>query len=335
MNKFRRAFFLLAVITVFLACSSFVSAQVVRVWVAGNGDDANPCSRIAPCKTFNGALAKLPLGGEINVFDSGFFGATTITKQVTIDATGVFAGVRGNAGTDGIVINAGASDVVVLRNLSINGFGQGRNGIKFNSGKALYLENCLIENFANYGVDFEPSGISTLVIRDSNILNSGSGPISNLPGARGNGGGVLIRTTSGTAFSTIDNTRIDGNFLGLAAGDNSKVTISNSVISRSATTGLLTLSYSAGPAEMNVERSVITLNAVGIQSGGCPEIRGLSGPATVRISGVSVTSNSSKGLSAGCLLPGIAAPAAIISSKNNTILGNNPDGAPTSSPPQQ
>jgi hypothetical protein len=334
MNKFRRAFFLLAVITVFLACSSFVSAQVVRVWVAGAGDDANPCSRFAPCKTFNGALAKLPGGGEIDVFDAGFFGAATVTKQVTIDATGVFAGVRGTAGADGIVINAGPNDVVVLRNLSINGFGQGRNGIKFNSGKALYLENCLIQNFANYGVDFEASGTSTLVIRDSNILNSGSGPISNLPGARGNGGGVLIRTTSGTAFSTIDNTRIDGNFLGIAAGDGSKVTISNSVISRSATTGLLTLSYSA-PAEMNVERSVITLNAVGIQSGGCPEIRGLSGPSTVRISGVSVTSNSSKGLSAGCLLPGIAAPAAIISSKNNTILGNNPDGAPTSSPLQQ
>src|SRR5947209_1242304 len=30
-------------------------AQATRTWVSGVGDDVNPCSRTAPCKTFAGA----------------------------------------------------------------------------------------------------------------------------------------------------------------------------------------------------------------------------------------------------------------------------------------
>src|SRR5205807_10041172 len=97
----------------------------------------------------------------------------TISKSVTIDATGVFAGAHTIIGN---VINivAGASDVVVLRNLSINGLGKADNGIKFISGKALYLEGCVIKNFRNYGIDFEPSIGGTLVIGNSIIINNGA-----------------------------------------------------------------------------------------------------------------------------------------------------------------
>src|SRR5579872_7335443 len=89
------------------------SAQATRTWVSGVGDDANPCSRTAPCKTFAGAISKTAPGGEINVLDPGGFGAVTITKSITISSEGFEAGVL-VSGTNGIVISAGASDVVVL-----------------------------------------------------------------------------------------------------------------------------------------------------------------------------------------------------------------------------
>jgi hypothetical protein len=60
-------------------------AQATRTWVSGVGDDANPCSRTAPCKTFAGAISKTAPGGEIDALDPGGFGALTITKSITID----------------------------------------------------------------------------------------------------------------------------------------------------------------------------------------------------------------------------------------------------------
>src|SRR5215218_363048 len=91
-------------------------AQATRTWVSGVGDDANPCSRTAPCKTFAGAISKTAASGEINVLDPGGFGGVTITKAITIQAIGVSAGVL-VSGTNGIIINAGPSDVVSLRGL--------------------------------------------------------------------------------------------------------------------------------------------------------------------------------------------------------------------------
>src|SRR6201998_504538 len=91
-------------------------AQATRTWVSGVGDDANPCSRTAPCKTFAGAISKTAPCGEIDVLDPGGFGAVTITKCISIEADGVIAGVL-VSGTNGIVIQAGAGDTVVLRGL--------------------------------------------------------------------------------------------------------------------------------------------------------------------------------------------------------------------------
>src|SRR5215210_5708866 len=121
------------------------SAQATRTWVSGVGDDANPCSRTAPCKTFAGAISKTTAGGEINVIDPGGFGAITITKAITIDGGGTFASILAS-GTTGINISAGANDVVTLRNLSINGGGTGIHGIRFLTGGALHIENCVIFN---------------------------------------------------------------------------------------------------------------------------------------------------------------------------------------------
>src|SRR5512142_1151574 len=95
-------------------------AQATRTWVSGVGDDANPCSRTAPCKTFAGAISKTAAGGEINVLDPGGFGSVTITKSITIDGSNALAGVLAS-GVNGIVVNAGSGDSVILRGLDING----------------------------------------------------------------------------------------------------------------------------------------------------------------------------------------------------------------------
>lgn len=101
-------------------------AQASRTWVSGVGDDANPCSRTAPCKTFAGAISKTAVGGEINVLDPGGFGAVTITKSITIRSDHIEAGVL-VSGTNGITVNAGATGRVVLEGLDIEGLGTGLN----------------------------------------------------------------------------------------------------------------------------------------------------------------------------------------------------------------
>src|SRR4051794_18883852 len=101
--------------------SSPAFAQATRTWVSGVGDDVNPCSRTAPCKTFAGAISKTADKGEINCLDSAGFGTLTITKNITVDCPGVMGGVL-NAGVNGFTINA-ANIVVNLRNLTINNAG--------------------------------------------------------------------------------------------------------------------------------------------------------------------------------------------------------------------
>lgn len=95
-----------AVLVIFMviAFAGNAEAQATRTWVSGVGDDANPCSRTAPRKTFAGAISKTAAKGEINVLDPGGFGAVTITKSITIDGSGgsiagvLVSGVSGDRG---------------------------------------------------------------------------------------------------------------------------------------------------------------------------------------------------------------------------------------------
>src|SRR5256884_7782627 len=134
MNKFRFTINALAIAIFTFAFASMAQAQATRTWVSGVGDDVNPCSRTAPCKTFAGAISKTATGGEIDALDPGGFGAVTITKSLTIDGGGTFASVLAS-GTTGIIVN-GANAVVTLRKLAINGAGVtlGTNGINFITG---------------------------------------------------------------------------------------------------------------------------------------------------------------------------------------------------------
>src|SRR5678816_4314093 len=150
-------------------------AQATRTWVSGVGDDANPCSRTAPCKTFAGAISKTAASGEISVLDPGGFGTVNITKALTINGDGTLAAIL-NSGVTGIIVNAGVNDVVYIRNISINGAGTGLNGIRYIAGKALHVENCNIYGIGNntagngHGIFVNLTATAgNLFVKDTNI----------------------------------------------------------------------------------------------------------------------------------------------------------------------
>lgn len=193
------------------------SAQATRTWVSGVGDDANPCSRIAPCKTFAGAIPKTAASGIINCLDQGAYGAVTIAKSISIDCEGVTAGVLHSA-TNGIVINAGVTDVITLKGITIDGSpptAPGLNGIRFLAGAALFMDDVTIQGSTTSsspngnGVLFAPSGSSRLKITNSRITENGSGTA---------GAGVQIAPTgTGSAEVLIKNTELTGNTVGFRA----------------------------------------------------------------------------------------------------------------------
>jgi parallel beta-helix repeat protein len=229
-------------------------AQATRTWVSGVGDDANPCSRTAPCKTFAGAISKTNASGEINVLDPGGFGAVTITKAITIDGSGgSISGVL-VSGTNGIVVNAGTNDAVVLRNLDIDGIGAGLSGILFNSGKSLRVENSKIYGFANYGIDFAPTGTSTLSVDKTVVHNNTLG-------------GLYVNPVGGLAYATITGSTFSDNQFGVLVGASSKVTISSCVANSNTSYGI---GASGGGATIYMSGTTVTQNAVGIatSSGG-------------------------------------------------------------------
>src|SRR4051812_7128679 len=148
------------------------SAQATRTWVSGVGDDANPCSRTAPCKTFAGAISKTAAQGEINVLDPGGFGAVTITKAITIKNQGNIAGVLTNV-SSGIIVNAGVNDRVTLDGLDMDGLRTATNGVNIIQAGSVRIMNSHIYGFASTGVNFAPSNANAkLAISDTTINNN-------------------------------------------------------------------------------------------------------------------------------------------------------------------
>src|ERR1700730_7200014 len=141
----------LVTVGLIVAVAGPANAQATRTWVSGVGDDANPCSRTAPCKTFAGAISKTAAGGEINVLDPGGFGAVTITKSISI-ISGFEAGVLA-PGINGIVVDVASTDTVLLEGLDIEGFGTGLNGIQIIGGGRTTIRKCSIRHFSQNGVN--------------------------------------------------------------------------------------------------------------------------------------------------------------------------------------
>jgi hypothetical protein len=264
--------------------------MATRTWVSGVGDDANPCSRTAPCKTFAGAISKTDPRGEISVIDPGGFGAVTITKSITIDGgTGSgFASILAS-GISGIIINAGAGDIVTLRNLSINGGGTGVAGIRILGAGTVIVEDCVIFNFrgtvgtdAGRGIrDVRSTGgrlfISNTTLRD-NLLTA-----------------IVVSAPTGTPRISvvIDKVRLEGNGEGISVANGALLMVSNSVIAGNGAFGIVaqTPAGSSANTEVNVEGCVISQNAtgVGVQTGS-PTVRLSSTHITNNIVGVSLVS---------------------------------------------
>ncbi|PYP84306.1 MAG: hypothetical protein DMG65_22900 [Candidatus Angelobacter sp. Gp1-AA117] len=205
-----------------------MQAQASRTWVSGVGDDANPCSRTAPCKTFAGAISKTAAGGEIDALDPAGYGAVTITKAITIDGGGGQVASVLVSGTNGIVVQAGPSDVVILRNLRINGIGTGINGIRFLSGKNLNVENCYIFGFTTNGIDV---ALNQATQASVHVLNS---VIKNV-------GQVGIKCTNAVAPSVncnISNTAVILDQKGAECSTNCILAVTDSVFSQATSDGI-------------------------------------------------------------------------------------------------
>src|ERR1700690_2224915 len=172
---------IIAAFAVGLALAGLLSAapaqaQATRTFVSPTGNDASAsCSLAAPCRTFLAAYALTNAGGEIAVLGTAGYGPLTISKAISIVNGGGFeAGIAVASGGIGITINAGTSDSVSLRGLSIEGGGVGATGIKFNTGKSLTVENCVIRHMTGDGIDFVPTtATSALTVSNSLLADNG------------------------------------------------------------------------------------------------------------------------------------------------------------------
>ena len=276
MNGKRFSLNFVVVLGLLLAFSSLAHAQATRTWVSGVGDDANPCSRTAPCKTFAGAISKTAAGGEINVLDPGGFGAVTITKSITISSEGFEAGVL-VSGTNGVVINALSTDVVVLRGLDFEGLGTGLDGIKvLGSLGALHVEKCTINAFRGTngsGIEIATtSGTTQVYIKDTIVRDNGQGV----------GGGIFINTAGGSVKASIDNVRVENNLFGLKVnGSTSSASVQHSVAAGNTAAGF---SGAVSGAVLNIERSMATNNGTGVVC---------AAGSTVRIANMLISGNTS------------------------------------------
>jgi len=285
-------------VSILFVASAAMHGQATRTWVSGVGDDVNPCSRTAPCKTFAGAISKTAAGGEISALDPGGFGAVTITKAITINGAGTLAGIL-NAGNNGIVISAAATDVVVLKNISINGSGTGLNGIRYVGGKRLEVYDSTIERVTLHGIDVSKTSAGELFLSNVKISATGSN-------------GVNLNTTVGSSTATIVNSTFIGNANGIRIQNGSKMIVKNCSIANATAAGI-SVESGALPSEALLDSNTITGGANGVQAG--------PGGALVRMSGNSITAASPNGL----LLNG----GTILSFNDNKIAGNSLDGNPT------
>jgi hypothetical protein len=250
-------------------------AQATRTLVSGVGDDANPCSRTAPCKTFAGAISKTAAAGEINCLDPGGFGAVTITKSMTISCEAATGGVL-VSGTNAIVFQGGATDYLFLKGLDIEGFGTGLSGIVFNTGGFLHVENCVIRRFTGSGILIQPNANAGFEINRTVVFSNGSGST---------GAGIRIAPSAGTSKGVIDRVIADRNVFGIAAdatGGSVDVSVRDSTMTGSSLAGLIGVG-STGTALVMVERSEASNNTTGIQNAG--------GPSTIRVGTSAITSN--------------------------------------------
>ncbi|MGI9186250.1 MAG: hypothetical protein ACR2J9_01820 [Gaiellales bacterium] len=226
------------------------AAAATDTWISGVGDDANAadptnptdpqeaynCGRVAPCKTFAGALATTDPGGTIHVLDPGGFGAVTITKAITIDGGGFQASAL-SSGTNGIVIAAGVNDDVTLRNIVVSGAGtttsgctntSGVRGIVVSSARSVHLDHVRIQQYVQGGLRVSNSAGAVSIDADALDVRNICGPAIDVAPSGTGTASVLIRdttishATTGVAAASaatvrLLNTTVFGNTRGVSA----------------------------------------------------------------------------------------------------------------------
>ncbi|HEV7407062.1 MAG TPA: right-handed parallel beta-helix repeat-containing protein [Bradyrhizobium sp.] len=244
------------------ALSAPAHAQATRTFVSGVGNDADPCSRTAPCKTFAGAISKTFINGEIDCLDPGGFGTLTITKSITIDCTGTFGSVLAS-GTNGFNINipVNANDpfrTVRLRGITINGTGAsgtigtrtGLKGISITQAATVILEDIVISDFQQQGINDARTTGGKLIIRNSVIRNN-------------TGSGISAAGAAGNNVS-IDNVHSINNAFGVATATGNNVSIVRSVFSGNTTAGVET---DAGGV-LAMDSALVSGNVTGLTNNG-------------------------------------------------------------------
>ena len=301
MSKLR---ILLSLVVVVLL-STPVFAQATRTWVSGVGDDANPCSRTAPCKTFAGAISKTAAQGLINVLDPGGFGTLTITKAITVDGTPFMAGMLA-ASTNGVIINAGVADRVILRGLHIEGVTTGLRGVRVLQAGTVVIDNCNITGFSQRGISVETSQpVSVSITRTNIYANAGDGIV------------MIPSLGSPAVKGTVDNCVINSNAIGVSVSNGAQITVQDSTISNN-TTGVQSNSTTTFTI-VNVVRSSVAHNGTGLRTQG-------SANAFISMSDVALQEN----LTAGFVIT----LGQINSYENNQVNGNGPNtGSLTPVPP--
>jgi hypothetical protein len=297
MSTLRFTFRVLSLLAFACSFSALAQAQATRTWVSGVGDDANPCSRTAPCKTFAGAISKTADGGEIDVLDPGSFGTVTITKGITIDGGSAFAGIL-SASTNGIIVNeTTGTKVITLRRLSINGAGTGLNGIRLLRGKTFIIEHVYISGFTGNAIDAPLSGVAS----GGSMGFFSDVHISNLSGV----GSIGIKLSAPASFFAVvmNRVHIDRIPTGIQVGNSSVATIRDSMVTLG-TTGVEMLNGSNGV----IENTMLVSHTTGLDAG--------AGSIT-RISEVSILLCSNSISNDG---------GDVFSSGNNRILSNSSDG---------
>jgi hypothetical protein len=305
-----------------LAVPTTAQAQATRTWISGVGDDVNPCSRTAPCKTFPGAISKTAAGGEIDTLDPGGFGAVTVTKAITLANEGIGEAGILVAGTNGVTVNC-ATDPncsVIIRGLQIDGGPIGSNslnGVRFIAGKSLVIENCTIRNFTGgapngFGVSFQPSAAQThyLTVTHSTIQNNG------VSGSN-TGAGILIQPSgSATVNASIANDVVTQNNLGVRADGSSlsgggiTVSVTDSQVTNNTNAGVASVSTTSPNVTVIVDHSAVTGNGIGLNANGPATTVLRVGYSTVSFNGIGYKQQNM----------------AVLSSYGNNILSDN--GAP-------
>jgi hypothetical protein len=284
-----------AIITVPLlaAASQAASAGILRTYVSALGSDSNPCTASSPCASFQAALARTTTGGEIVVLNSADYGPVTINKAVTITSEGAVAGVLATTGV-AITIAAGASDVVNLRGLGLDGANSGGIGIQFISGKSLTVQKSFARNFTNSGIAFSPNASATLFVSDTVVTNNGSN-------------GILVSGGSGAVNGALSHVSASGNGVGvLASGSGVNLAVTDTVTSNN------TYGIGATASAVMVRNSTASNNSIGISS---------QTGATVRVSQSTITGNGTGWQATDTSL--------LQSYRNNSVGGNTTDGSAT------